>query len=267
MIEGLLGIEHPDEPVYRIFPLWYFEEALRLRQLILVAPQQWEDPFEILASSIMMVDQRTTPWRQQSLETFLLPVYAQCWSRTQESDTLLRAYSRVNKDTHFGRNTDPRHEGVRVRTSPRKLIGAARSWAATLEGVSCYLGAVRYGTRDQILQYAANLIDRHGPAAVGRGHLRADLLLFKRTAFAHEAEIRLMCVDDRGINAEGQIRLPIEPNEVFEEVSFDPRLAPFERIERETIAKSLGYAGPFRHSDLYQRTLLEVILPNGWKDR
>jgi hypothetical protein len=209
-IEGLLRIEHPDGPVYRIFPLWYFEEALRLRQLVLVIPQRWEDPFEILASRIMMIDRRTTPWRQKSLESFLLPMYAQCWSRTEESDTLLRAYSRVSKDPHFGRNTEPRYEGVRVRSSPRKLIEAAGSWAASLGGVSCYLGAVRYGTRDQIMQYAANLIDRHGPAAVGRGLLRADLLLLKRAAFAHEAEVRLIIVDERGISADGLIRIPIE---------------------------------------------------------
>jgi hypothetical protein len=62
--ENLIAINDLDSPIYRIFPLWFFEEALRLRQLVLVAPERWEDPWEILASSIMMVDQRTTPFNQ-----------------------------------------------------------------------------------------------------------------------------------------------------------------------------------------------------------
>jgi hypothetical protein len=149
----------------------------------------------------------------------------------------------------------------------RKLFGAAQSWAESRSGVSCYLGAVRYGTAIQIQQHAIDLIDRNGPDAVGRGILRADLLLLKRTAFAHEAEVRLICVDDeRNTAINGFIQIPIDPNELFEEVSYDPRLISFERIEREAIAKSLGYTGPFGPSDLYQKFILEAILPNGWKE-
>jgi hypothetical protein len=152
-----------------------------------------------------------------------------------------------------------------VRSSPRKLLDAARAWAASLPGVSCYVGAVRYGTREQIYQYAGELIGRNGPTAAGRGSHRAEFLLLKRPAFVHEAEIRLICVDERGTGADEVIRFPIDPNAIFEEVSFDPRLAPFERIEREAAARKLGYAGPFRESGLYQGTLLRMIFPNGWK--
>ncbi len=64
--ESIIGIPDPDPkntPIYRIFPLWFFEELLRLKQLVLVPPHLWEDPFEILASNIMMVDQRPRPHR------------------------------------------------------------------------------------------------------------------------------------------------------------------------------------------------------------
>jgi len=33
---GFLDIAEPDGPIYRIFPLWFLEEALWLRQLVLV---------------------------------------------------------------------------------------------------------------------------------------------------------------------------------------------------------------------------------------
>jgi hypothetical protein len=263
--ECLIGITDPDATIYRIFPLWFFEEVLRLRQLVLVPPQRWEDPFEVLASDIMMEDRRSKPYLQQSLEPYLRPVFAQCWSRTQESDTLLRAYSRVVKDPHFKRNTDPQQEGVRVRSSATRLIRAAKDWAASLSGVLCFVGAVQYKTRDNIMQHLANLVCQHGPNAFGVGRLRAEQLLLKRTAFSHEDEVRLICVDERGISDQEVTRIPIDPNELFEEVTFDPRLSDFERIERETVARSLGYKGPFMSSDLYKRTLIQLPLPNGWE--
>lgn len=264
--EGIIGIPDPDAPIYRIFPLWFFEETLRLKQLVLVPPHRWEDPFEVLASDIMMQDRRSTPPRQQSLEPYLRPVYAQCWSRIQESDTLLRAYSRVFKDPHFGRNTAPQQEGVRVRSSATRLIRAAQDWAASLSGVLCFVGAVQYETRDDIIQRLADLVYQHGPAAIGVGRLRAEQLLLKRTAFSHEDEVRLICVDERGIGDQDVIRIPIDPDEVFEEVTFDPRLLRFERIERETVARNLGYEGTFIPSDLYQRTLIQLDFPNGWEE-
>ena len=204
--EGIIGIPDPDAPIYRFYPLWFFEEALRLRQLVLVPPHRWEDPFEVLASGSTIADLRSMPYQQQPLAPYLRPAYAQCWSRTEESDTLLRAYSRVVKDSHFGHNTDPRHEGVRVRSSATRLICAGQDWTASLSGVVCFVGAVRYGTYDQIKQYLAGLIHQHGPAALGAGQLRAELLLLKRSAFSHEREVRFICVDERGNNSQDNFK-------------------------------------------------------------
>lgn len=258
--DGFIGIDAPDAPIYRIFPLWYFEETLRLRQLVLVPPQRWHDPFEILASQVMMVDEA---YQSEPLEPYLQYVFAQCWSRTEESDTLLRAYSRVSKDPYFNRNICPREEGVRVKTSPRKLMSALQEWAAAtaMPGISCFIGAVQYMAREQVQQTLTNQIYRHGPYAVGCGRHRAELLLLKRLAFSHEAEVRIICVASRDVPAESFPRIPIEPTELFDEVTFDPRLEPFEREERKAAAKNLGYNGPFNDSELYHGTLLEVILP------
>src|SRR5207245_7466289 len=73
MSSGLLRID-ADVPVYRIFPLWFFEEALRLKQLVLVRPDQWEDPYEILASSVV-VTTRAQPGDQMPLEPHLKHAY------------------------------------------------------------------------------------------------------------------------------------------------------------------------------------------------
>jgi hypothetical protein len=263
--DRIIGTLDPDAPIYRIFPLWFFEEALRLKQIALISTARWEDPFEVLASQIMMEDLRTIPHSQQPLAPYLRPVYAQCWSRTEESDTLLRAYSRVIKDPIAHRNTDPQHEGVRVRSSVARILRTLDAATPCLAGLSQYVGEVQYGTRDVVQQRLANLIQKHGPSALGSGRLRAGLLLLKREAFAHEREVRLMCVDERKNVTGDVINVAIDPNVLFEEVTFDPRLVGFERLERESAARALGYTGAFGYSDLYHNTLLVIRFPSGWK--
>ena len=90
--------------------------------MVLVAPRLWEDPFEVIGNGIAVDRPRGDRIEQVIINQSLPPAYAQCWSATPESDTLLRAYSRVIKDPHFGRNICPRDEGVRVRSTPRKLL-------------------------------------------------------------------------------------------------------------------------------------------------
>ena len=86
------------------------------------------------------------------------------------------------------------------------------------------------------------------------------MLLLKREAFSHEAEVRVIYVQQNQEPRDAIIRVPIEPAAVFDEISFDPRLEPFEWYERETMIRSLGYEGKITKSDLYQRAILEVLL-------
>ena len=115
-----INIDNLDTPLFRIYPLWFFEEALRVKKLVLIPPHKWEDPYELLpwCVSVTRISGKTI------LENKIRPVYAQCWSAKHESDTLMRAYSRVSKDFHHNRNILIRDEGVKVRTTPRKLMEA-----------------------------------------------------------------------------------------------------------------------------------------------
>lgn len=259
-VQNYLRIADPDEPIYRIFPLWHLQEAVRLNQLALVSPALWEDPFEVLPSSIQIVDRRTASWKVDMLHAHLNPVFAQCWSRTAESDTLLRAYSRVVKDSHHRRNTVPRDEGVRVRSTPRKLLRALMSQFPDRAEQCCFVGAVRYETAENIKQYIADLIGSHELAVLGRDSPRAELHLLKRVAFRHESEVRVVYVAEGAFAGTKLVTCGIDVNEVFEEMVFDPRLEVFEQRERESVIRALGYAGPVTTSELYGRLLLEVHL-------
>ena len=256
---NFIRIANPDAPIVRIFPLWLFEETLRLRQLALVAPKLWEDPHEDLTSRTMIVHGRTDPTHKQyPLAQYLDPAYAQCWSNTGESDALQRAYSRVILDSHSKHNTTPREEGVTVCSTPRKLFQALQAWSPTPWDRTCFVGAVRYTTgaeHEQIVeQEITSLINQHGLAAMKDGHLRAELLLMKRRAFQHEDEVRLIYIEGRDVPEAPFVQVPIDPNSVFDVVTFDPRLT-IDRSEREAMARRLGYTGRFGAPTTYNRIM------------
>src|SRR5690349_11946089 len=86
-----------DRPIYRIYPVWFFEMSLITNggNLALVPPAVWEDPQEDPCAWIQM---SAPDGAQKSLSGYLQPTYAQCWSMDGHSDALLRAYSRVSRD-------------------------------------------------------------------------------------------------------------------------------------------------------------------------
>ena len=258
--EQLIRIANPDEPIHRIFPLWFLEETVRLRQLVLTAPHLWDDPLEIVAGPLAVSWRESGRYMKRIINQSLPAVHAQCWSMSAESDTLLRAYSHVIKDPHFHRNICPRDEGVRVRSTPNKLLRALMLGSQSGSAVTCFVGSVQYLEEKALFQEIANAVDSVGIHVFELPGNRARLLLMKREAFAHEAEVRLIAVHQKSEAADPLFRVGIDPNEVFDEMTFDPRLEIFERRERETLIRELGYTGPFRESGLYERVLLEVGL-------
>jgi hypothetical protein len=256
---GFIEIDNPDSVIHRIFPLRYFEEALRLKELVLVSPRSWEDPFEKLVERSVITDTRPIPWKQTPLESLVRPAFGQCWSRTSESDTLWRAYSRVSIDPRTKRNRHPDEEGVRVQSTCRKLLNAVREWSPSDPVTSCFIGGIRYLPATELQQTVADRVGV-GLEAFAHGAARAKLLLLKRPAFQHESEVRLIYVEHRDTPHKGLVQVPIDPNTLFDAVEFDPRLNPFERKEREAAARKLGYQNPFSTSGLYQGALMEIIV-------
>jgi hypothetical protein len=252
-----------DRPLYRIFPLWAFEDMLRVQRLLLVPPGFWEDPLEDIPASIMMQRPDGT---QKPLSEYLHPARCQCWSFESGSDSLLRAYSRVTIDPLHKRNSDPRNEGVMIRTTPKKLSQALTAWANRVTWGKFYLGRVEYLANNAASQKIVDILAKEAPVEMGRGEFRAQSLLLKRQAFAHEDEVRLIWVCDDRREVDKPMTINVDPNEFIEEVTFDPRLIRFELLERQQSAKALGYEGSFAESGLYQRTFFQTVLPWNWED-
>nr|WP_176453700.1 hypothetical protein [Vibrio parahaemolyticus] len=123
-----------------------------------------------------------------------------------------------------------------------------------------FMGAVNYLDRQSLFNYIGNTIRKHGLKVYSNPNYRARLLLLKREVFSHENELRVLFVQSEIQSTRSLLQVQIEPNMVFDEVSFDPRLDLFERKEREDVVRKLGFLGSINNNDLYQRVLLQISI-------
>jgi len=198
---------------------------------------------------------------EEEMLGYLSPkVCVQCWSVAEKSDTLLRAYSYIDIDETGRNRSSPKAEGVLVRSTPRKLIKALYDGVKPAElKERCYIGAVRYLTHKKITDVIGDAITKDR-LVFTRPFNRARLQLLKRKEFRHENEARLIVVGNSNDHDERLLRVDFDPNDVFDEVIFDPRLALAERRERKAKAKGLGYEGEIGEWNLYTTPFLQVIV-------
>jgi hypothetical protein len=253
----LIRIPDPNITIYRIFPIWRLQQVLRLRRLTLVCPEMWDDPFEVMARRIALNYDIDGKLVQKIIgsDKPLPTILGQCWSATEESDALWRVYSRVSNHKTFERNIHPNEEGVRVRSTPAKLL---RALATEIKDGISYVGAVHYMHERQLLERIANFAYRTGVNAYSEPQARVKLQLLKRNYFEHEAEIRALAVWPEDIKSEMR-DIQIDPNDIFDQITFDPRLKGYDIQEREFSVRSLGYAGEIKPSPLYQGLLLNIL--------
>ena len=157
-------------------------------------------------------------------------------------------------DTYSTRNLEADREGMMVRTTARKLIQTLWDFSPIEPAEHCFVGRVIYLTTAQIENCIGRQVQRHGLNAFGGGLGHAESLLFKRDAFAHEKEVRLVYVDPPSQTpGTAGVNVSIDPNALFDEVVLDPRLYPSDVRDREVEVKVHGFKGPVRISGLYER--------------
>ncbi len=124
-----------DKPIYRILPIGRFIQLLTTKSLTLVKPHKWDDPFEnLLLSSGLKFGRESIPISDR------VSVYAQCWTWHRETDAMWRIYS-ANKD------------GVRLRSTPRKLLTALKSANPASSKPRCFIGEVEYIFKKRLNDY------------------------------------------------------------------------------------------------------------------
>lgn len=87
-----LNSKNLDKPIYRIVSASRFIQILTSKQLTLVNPQKWDDPFEnSLAVARVYVSHEAVRFLERT------GVYGQCWTWHEDTDAMWRIYS-PNKD-------------------------------------------------------------------------------------------------------------------------------------------------------------------------
>jgi hypothetical protein len=219
-----------DKNIYRIMPFEYLENMFVKNENVLVRPMLWDDPFEhfILKSRIETEAGVTIEY------PFHNDMYAQCWSFENKSDALWRIYTK-NKD------------GIRIRTTIRKLANSLSSAVGGSADLMAYIGKVKYLPNGKMIEFARSIFDQEG--------LDVDdifkTLLFKRPAFKHEKEVRLM-FQVYGDDRPDTIPYQIYPHGLIDQIMINPLLTKKEADEMKVkIQYATGYQGSILRSMMY----------------
>ena len=224
--------EEYDQRIYRIMSVKRLLSLLANRENVLVKPECWDDPFEnfILRSHFVQNGQKVEIADRDHF-------WGQCWTLHQASDAMWRIYS-------SGSN------GVRIRSTVRKLANSVVRWRREWSAQELYVGRVRYLSSAKLLAFGKSALGcKDGPLT--RRTLAATLLV-KRPAFRHEREIRLLFTPhDFHSFPHQRFVYPIEPSDVVDQVMLDPRLDESAAASLKAQIADAGFHGPIKRSLLY----------------
>ena len=227
-------------------PIYRFTSADRILSFIdkhkntLVSPRKWKDPFENFLSRIKFRKKDGSLYKHP----FRDRVYGQCWTTIEETDAAWRMYI-------------PDGNGVRLKTRIKKLHYSL-SVQSGYPVMSSYIGRVAYKTEDEICAWLSDnqWVKEHLLGVGCRG--QAESLLFKRKEFEPEQEIRLIYLDPHNRGVDNFYHYEVDPSEVIEEITFDPRMEDDLYETYSSIIRTLGFFGEVNKSMLYKIPFFEV---------
>lgn len=217
-----------DMPIYRVFPVSRLFQLFSNQQIALVKPESWDDPFENLrlktpikvAGSLAQISAKDS-------------VYGQCWTEHRETDAMWRIYSGAK-------------DGVRMPSTPRKLLDALKKSCSSNPELRCFVGRATYLPKSK-LKTALDEVDLFNPNGSGI----AESLLYKRNEFSHEKEVRLIYVGEDGTCDSKNYLFDIDIHYTIDRILFDPRMDEGIRRGYVDAIKKLGYKGEVKRSTLY----------------
>ena len=235
-----------DTPVYRVFSKQRLFEMFTDKKLTLVAPKKWEDPFEnFLSKCKATVDGIPNVDIGPLFKNF----YGQCWTLNPESDVMWRIYSHTK-------------DGARVSTTAGRLLRSIYNPSDPVSSMSYYIGSVGYETENDLRTLFEHPTTASGVALDATGRGQATTLFLKRNEFEHEAEVRLLyqfnkdgCSDQC---PEVIWQFAIDPNALFDDVLFDPRMDETVFPAEAQRLRALGFTKSVKQSTLYKLPNLKI---------
>jgi hypothetical protein len=232
-----------DTPIYRIVSYDTFLEALINGELTLVKPRLWDDPFE---EFLAKQNFRGPNGENYTMKNFGSNFFGQCWSLDYESDFMWRVYSK-------------NHQAIKIKSSIKSLINGLKSEIA--ENDVLKIGKVDYWNNEKIKMNFGNAAFLGDLLAKGFYHS----LFIKKESFRHENEVRIIYSSGKNEEAKNTdlFKIGIDPNFLFHEIEFHPRLSMFLREDIERTIRKLGFKNRICYSELY--SVPELNLNFHWK--
>lgn len=223
-----------DRPIYRVFSKKRLFEVFQNKNLVLVQPKLWDDPFEnyMMNSTGELSDGKL--FQIDFRENF----YGQCWTLKKESDAIWRIYA-------------PDKDGIKVKTTIRKLLTALYNKGGTFKDISCFIGKVEYYKKDELKKFLEDSKTISSMLTDTSGVGQASTLLFKRLAFSHEKEVRLIYYSPEKLKTDKYF-LDVNPFDLFDEITVDPRTKYNDFKTWKAQLRSLGYKKKVIRSLLYK---------------
>lgn len=222
-----------EKKIFRIFSIDRLIEMFEQKKNALVKPELWDDPFENFILNIPVKDKTG----KGSKSILRKRGYGQCWTLNVESDAMWRIYS-------------PDKNGVKIQTTIRKLFRSLYSAQTSYASISCYIGKVKYYSNKDIEKLISDRIAGRKQFDGSIGQARS--LLFKRWAFRHEKEIRLIFLEPHNQSNSNVYLYPCNPLTFIDRITFDSRMSQrlYEIFKKHL--KGIGFQGTLVQSNLYR---------------
>jgi hypothetical protein len=243
--DNLLYIPNPEAPLFRIYPKHRFLDLLRTRKNALVKPRLWDDPFE---NFFLRARGRGPEGETISMESLAEDWYGQCWTLKEDTDAMWRIYSHCK-------------EGVKVRTTIRKLFDSFYDGSDKFADLKFLIGKVQYWKESDIVDFMSSVHFYNDVALGGQATGFAKLLCVKREAFEHEREVRLLFQDLDPKRSTGNVTLfDFDVNAIIEDVVIDPRLDEAQVAAFRDDILAAGCTLPVSQSPLYRMPNFTISL-------
>lgn len=221
-----------DQHVYRIMSQEYVVSLFTDKANVLSQVHNWKDKFENFQLNLGgILDGKRFDYG------FKDDFVGQCWTRHSLSEAMWGIYA-----------NDSSKRYLRIRSTPRKLLTALVATHPEMPHDTCFLGKVDYKSEKDLKIYLKNQ---------GRLELSArrfaQSLLFKRRAFQHESEVRLLYFGDKGMfDDRGLYRYSVDPHEMITQIMADPnRDRRSWDADKAALAEVTGFTGEIKRSKIY----------------
>jgi hypothetical protein len=217
--------------IYRTLSFPRLIELFESGKNTLSAPWTWDDPFEnFILNANFNLDGQQVKFAVHN------QCFAQSWSRKYESDAMWRIYS-LDKSC------------VRIRTKLNKLATSLSDKCANHK-TSAFIGRVKYFSEKKLIPEAKKLA-QYIAGRTGKNLARA--LLFKRYAFVHEQEVRLIYFGGHRDTNKEIYQYEVDPHKLIETVALDPRASDqLLDVYKYYLRNEIGFKGAIIRSKLYE---------------